>query len=245
VLTDINIEIEQGKFYSIIGPNGSGKTTLLKSMSKALEPAQNTVYINGTDISLLRSKEIARKISSVPQNTGLEFEFTVMDIVLMGRSPYLRRFQSEREEDIKKAVEAMKTTNTWHLREKSINRVSGGERQRVIIARALAQDAQIMLLDEPISQLDIHHQVELMNTIKKLNREKGITVIAVLHDLNIAAQYSDYMLLLSEGRIAVQGTPEAVLTQQNIKNIYKLDVLVMDNPINGKPLIIPLIQEGK
>lgn len=240
ILHNINLIIEKNKFYSIIGPNGSGKTTLLKNISKTLEPPKNTIFIDGKDLRDLRANHLAKEMAYVPQNTQINFDFSVMDIVLMGRTPYLKRFQSESSHDIETAKKAMDLTNIWHLRDKNINNISGGERQRVIIARAMVQQTKILLLDEPISNLDIHHQVNILDTIKTLNLEKNITVIAVLHDLNMAAEYSDYLILLHQGKIQAEGRPESVLTEDNIKKVYNMDICILKNPITKKPYIIPV-----
>jgi iron complex transport system ATP-binding protein len=238
ILTNINLAVDRGKFYSIIGPNGSGKTTLLRNISRNLEPAAHSVFIDDTDITGLSGRDMAKRLSVVPQNTNIEFDFSVTDIVLMGRSPYMKRFGSESQEDMEIAERAMRTTNTWHLKEKSINEISGGERQRVIVARALAQETDIMLLDEPVSQLDIHHQIEMMELICSLIRARALTAISVMHDLNLAAQYSDYLILISEGRIVCQGTPRQVITKENIESVYQLESCIIDNPITGKPYIM-------
>lgn len=240
ILSNVHLKIERNRFYSIIGPNGSGKTTLLKNISKTLEPRKSTVFVDKQDIASMKPREMARKMANVPQNTHIDFEFSAMDIVMMGRSPYFRRFQSESPKDVEIVKEAMLATSTWHLKDKNINEISGGERQRVIVARALAQQTDIILLDEPISQLDIHHQIELMDTVRKLVRESKVTVIAVLHDLNIAAQYSDSMILVHEGQVVLGGTPEQVLTEENIKRVYQLPVHIIKNPISGKPHVIPV-----
>lgn len=240
ILYNINLKIEKHKFYSIIGPNGSGKTTLLKNISKALEPDKNTIFIEEKDIRELKNKELAKKIAYVPQNTQIDFDFPVMDLVLMGRAPYLKNFQNESSTDIDIVKNAMKLTNTWYLKDRNINDISGGERQRVLIARALAQQTDILLLDEPISNLDIHHQISVLDTIKTLNIEKNITVVTVLHDLSIAAQYSDYLILMDKGKLQAQGIPEDVLTAENIKKVYDMDILILKNPITQKPYIIPV-----
>lgn len=240
ILDNINIKFEEGKFYSIIGPNGSGKTTLIKNISKLLEIKKESVFVNKCDLTKLSSKEFAKKISCVPQNTNIDFEFSVIDIVLMGRAPYLRRFQSESKDDLEIVKRAMEITNTWYLKDKRINEISGGERQRVIIARAIAQNTRIILLDEPISHLDIHHQVELLDTIRKLNEENNITVIAILHDLNMAAEYSDELILLSKGKIVAKGIPKEVLTKENIKQVYNIEINLIKNPVTKKPYIIPV-----
>jgi len=239
VLEDINLSIHENKFYGIIGPNGSGKTTFIRNLSRGLMPQKGTIYLEGNDITAFSNRELARKISYVPQNTHLEFEFSVMDIVLMGRSPYLKRLQSESKSDIDVVENAMKITNTWHLRNKNIGEISGGERQRVIIARALAQQAKIMLLDEPVSQLDIHHQIEILRMVKKLTEEKRLTAIISLHDLNLAAQYSDQVILLKKGRVFKQGSPYEVITEENIMEAYGIKVQVIKNITNGRPHIIP------
>lgn len=238
ILSDISLSIEKGRLYSIIGPNGSGKTTLLKNISKILEPMAKTIYIENDDITQLSGRDIARRISVVPQNTQIDFDFTVLDIVLMGRSPYMKRFQTENAEDIKIAENAMKLTNVWHLKDRNINEISGGERQRAIVARALAQQAGIMLLDEPVSQLDIHYQIELMETIRYLIKTSDLTVITVMHDLNLAAQYSDYLILLYKGDIVCQGTPKQVITKENIEEVYNLEAYIVNNPITGKPYVM-------
>lgn len=240
ILHSINLNIEKNKFYSIIGPNGSGKTTLLKNITKAVEPLKNTIFINELEIQKLKNKEFAKKIAYVPQSTQINFDFSVMDIVLMGRTPYLKRFQSEGANDIQIAKNVMKLTDTWNLKDKNINDLSGGERQRVIIARAIVQETGILLLDEPISNLDIHHQIKVLDTIKTLNKEQELTVVIVLHDLNLAAQYSDYLILINEGKIQSQGIPENVLTPENIKEVYNMEICILKNPITHKPHIIPI-----
>ncbi|NLL71254.1 MAG: heme ABC transporter ATP-binding protein [Epulopiscium sp.] len=240
ILDGVNLSIQKGKFYSIIGPNGSGKTTLLKNIGSILSPVKNTIFLEEQDITSLSRRKIAQKIASVPQNTEVDFSFTAFDIVLMGRTPYLGRFQGESKEDQKIAEEAMKMTHTWHFRSKKINELSGGERQRVIMARAIAQKTSLLLLDEPISHLDLQHQIEVMKMVKKLNQQQEVTVIAVLHDLNLAAEYSDIIILLHEGSILAMDHPKNVLTKERIKEAYGLEVYIMKNPMTQRPHIIPI-----
>lgn len=240
ILKNINLNIEEGKIYSIIGPNGSGKTTLLKHISKSVELQDKTIYIEDNDINKIKTKEFGKMAAVVPQNTNVEFEFSVFDIVLMGRTPYIKRFSEETEEDYRIAENAMKMTNTWHLRDRMINSLSGGERQRVIIARAIAQDTKIIMLDEPISHLDIQHQIEVLDMMKRLNKKKGITVIAVLHDINFAVQYSDKVILLYEGMVFNKGIPEEIITRESIRKVYNIDVIKSENPITNKPYFIPI-----
>lgn len=238
ILHDINLQFTKGKFYTILGPNGSGKTTLLKNISRAVPIKNKKVYIDDKDINSLSSKELAQNLASVPQNTNIDFEFTALDIVMMGRAPYLKRFQNEQKKDFEIVEESMKITNTFEFKDKNINELSGGERQRVIIARALAQDTDILLLDEPISNLDIQHQVEILDTVKFLS--KDITVIAILHDLNLAAEYSDSLILLKDGHIKAQGSVENVFTEKNLQEVYNMDVCLIQNPITGKPHVLPV-----
>jgi len=241
ILNNINLSFEKGKFYSIVGPNGSGKTTLLKNILKLIEVDKNTVFIENNEVTGLNSKELSKLISYVPQNTNIEFNFTVLDIVMMGRNPYLKRFQAEGKKDYEIAEEAMKTTNIWNLRDRSINTLSGGERQRVIIARALAQSTDIILLDEPISQLDIHHQINLMNLLKELTEKMNITVITVIHDLNYAIQYSDYLVFLNNGEVFTCGYPEEVITKENLSKVYNMEFHLMKNTLTNKPIILPAL----
>ena len=241
ILNNINVTIEQGKFYSILGPNGSGKTTLIRNISKALNAGKEKIFIGEKDICNYSSKALAKEIATVPQSTSTEFDFSVFDIVLMGRAPYITRFSTESEDDLKIAQRAMEITNTWHLKHKDINALSGGERQRVIVARAITQETDIIILDEPISHLDIHHQIEILKALKELNTEKHITIIAVLHDLNLAAAFSHSMILMHEGKVHTQGSPEQILKSETIKEVYGLDVQIIKNPVTGKPHLIPLM----
>lgn len=238
ILDNINIDFYGNSIYGIIGPNGSGKTTLLKNITRSLMPKDKSIYISDKDITSFSNKELAKVISYVPQNTNLEFEFSVMDIVLMGRTPYLKRLRSESSDDIKIAENSMKITNTWNLKDKNTGNISGGERQRAIIARALAQQSKIMLLDEPVSQLDIHHQVEILKILKRLKTEKKVTVIMSLHDLNLASQYCDKLILMDEGKIVKEGIPKEIIKKENIKKVYGIKVNVIENPINKNPLVI-------
>ncbi len=242
VLNGLTFSVAGGSFTGIIGPNGSGKSTLLKSLSRVLRPARGSVLLDDEDLYRLDTREVAKKMAVVPQETAVNFSFTVKDIVLMGRSPHLGRFQSEGERDFEVARRSMELTDTLHLADRLITAVSGGERQRVIIAKALAQEPKIILLDEPTSHLDINHQVEILSLLKRLNRENGLTIIAVFHDLNLAAQYCDSLILMKKGSIYTAGEPAEVLTADNIKEVYGASVLVRKHPVTGRPSIILLAQ---
>lgn len=222
VLDDISFELKSGEFLGIIGPNGSGKTTLLKTIATLLKPKIGSVLLDGKNLSKLSSREVARKIGMVPQNSATA-PFSLFDVVLMGRTPHLRRFERESKKDFEIAERAMRTTDIWHLRKRNLLEISGGERQRAAIARALTQKPQVLLLDEPTLHLDIKNQLEIMDMIKNLTK-KGLIVISVLHDLNLAARYSDFLLLLDRGKIASFGRVEKVLRSKTLEEVYGISV---------------------
>jgi iron complex transport system ATP-binding protein len=244
ILKDIGLQLDKNSFVGIIGPNGSGKTTLLRNISSWYKPDAGTVLIHGRDVLSYTSRALAHEMAFVTQNARIEFEFTAMDIVLMGRSPYISRFGSETQEDIEKSRKIMELTKTWELKDRSVTTLSAGEMQRVMIARALVQDTPILLMDEPISNLDINHQIQIMDLIKGYQREKGVTVVMVLHDLNIAAQYCEKLILLNRGEIFCSGEPESVLTRDNIRAVYGIDVHIMENPLSGHPMVVPISTLG-
>lgn len=229
ILKDISFNIKKGKFISIIGPNGSGKSTLLKNLNRIYTPNEGKVVLESVDINRIKTKELAKKIALVPQNTTIDYEFTVGEIVLMGRHPYKKRFQREDDNDYEIVKEALELTNTFHLKDRIITEISGGERQRVIIAKALAQNPSIILLDEPTSHLDINHQMEILSLLRKLNKEKGTTIVVVIHDINLASRYSDEVIMLNEGKIIGIGSPEKVITKENIEFAYNLKVVIEKN----------------
>lgn len=240
ILKEISFRVEQGSFVSIVGPNGSGKSTLLKNISALLVPQKGKVYLKSEEIFSIKPRELARKMAVVPQETVIQFPFTVLETVLMGRMPHQKRFQGDTPEDMAIARWAMELTNTWHLRERLIANISGGERQRVIVARALTQEPQVLLLDEPTSHLDLQHQMELLELLQSLNRTARVTVLAVLHDLNLASQFSEYVILLHQTRIFAAGRPEEVLTAHNIRQVYGIEVVITPNELTGRNNIIPV-----
>lgn len=243
IIKDISFEVQSKDFLGIIGPNGSGKTTLLRLLSRVLIPQQGSINMFCQDIFKLRPKEFCRKTSFVQQETLINFPFSVYEIVLLGRVPHLQRMQTETKHDIEQAISAMKLTDTLYLKDKFIDELSAGEAQRVMLAKALAQEPILLFLDEPTSHLDIGHQRQIMDLLKRLNQHNNLTIIMVLHDLNLASQYCSRILLLEEGKICRQGTPEEVLTYSNIEKVYKTVVLVNNNPVNGKPYIILVPEE--
>ncbi len=239
VLENINFSAKEGDFVGVIGPNASGKSTLLKSMSKALKPHTGVVLLNEKDVYTLKSAEIARTLAVVPQESVINFAFTALEVVLMGRTPHLNRFEMEGTKDLIIAKKALELTNAWYLAEKPINTLSGGEKQRVIIARALAQEPKVLLLDEPTHHLDINHQLEILDLIKRLNKEERVIVIAVFHDLTSASQYCDRLILLYKGRIFAAGRVREVLTPENIEKVYGMKVTVKQDDISGRLIIHP------
>lgn len=240
ILTDISFGLAPGSFVSIIGPNGSGKSTLLKNISAILPPQRGVVLIDGINAYKIKPKTLAQKMAVVPQDTLVQFPFTVLETVLMGRMPHLRRFQGETDQDMAVVKWAMEVTGTWQLKDRSITDVSGGERQRIIVARALAQEPQILLLDEPTAFLDLQHQLGLLELLQNLTRRGRLTVITVLHDLNLAAQFSQQIIMLHRSRIFAMGTPEQVLTAGNIREVYGIEVMVTPNSLTGRFNIIPV-----
>ncbi len=245
VLNGLTFSIERGSFTGIIGPNGSGKSTLLRCISRVLKPARGAVLLDEQNLYSLGSRDVARRMAVVPQETAVNFSFTVEEVVMMGRSPHLNRFQREGEKDIEITVRAMEMTNTGHLADRLITAISGGERQRVIIAKALAQEPEIILLDEPTSHLDINHQVEILSLLQRLNKEKRLTIVSVFHDLNLAAQYCDGLILMQKGRVFTMGKPEDVLTAGNIKDVYGANVLIRKHPVTGRPAVLLMARDSR
>ena len=240
-LDDITFQVKGEVFLGVMGPNGSGKTTLLRCISNVLSPHHGTVLIDKNDIRSLRRKDIAKNIGVVPQTSKVDFAFTVLEIVLMGRTPHIEGFKTESSMDYEITRNAMKSTNTLHLSDRAFDELSGGEKQRVIIARALAQQPKILLLDEPTVHLDISCQFEIMDLVKRLNEQEKIVVISVFHDLNLAAQYCDNLLLLDDGKIVSIGPPDDVLTPENIKNTYHVDVIIKKHPFMNTPYVTPYV----
>ncbi|TCK88004.1 iron complex transport system ATP-binding protein [Natranaerovirga hydrolytica] len=224
VLHNINLTFEKGKFYGILGPNGSGKTTLIKLLTGLLDHQQGEIILNKKKMNTIPRKALAKQIAYVPQMFNVKNAFLVKDIILMGRHPYIKRMHSPSLEDYKKVEEAIAETNIEPLKDRFINELSGGETQRVIIARALAQDTEIIILDEPISQLDIHFQYEIIKFLKKLCYEKNKTIIASLHDIGVALNYCEEVVMLKEGSIKAQGKTKDIITQKTIEETYGLKV---------------------
>jgi len=238
VLCDVSFEVARGDLVVVLGPNGAGKTTLLRTIAKVVSPKVGTVLLDGHDIAKLPVRQLMKTLSVVPQSEGSVFSFTVQDIVAMGRTPHLSPLAPLSQKDWRIIREAMEATDVWELKDRLFTELSGGEQRRVLIAKALAQEPQLLLLDEPTANLDLHYQLEVVELIQRLNRERGITVLAVLHDLNLAAMMGHRFILMHRGRIYAVGNADEVLTPQNIQQVYGVPVVVTRHPLNGKPIIL-------
>ncbi len=240
VLEDVSLEVVGGEILGIVGPNGSGKSTLLKCINQALRPQAGTVLLDGSDLSALTRREIAQLVGVVPQDAGVGFPFTVLDLVLMGRTPHLGPLDMEGPEDLGAAERAMRATGVDHLADRLVNEVSGGERQRVIIARTLCQQTQVLLLDEPTLHLDINHQLEVLELIQGLAAERDLVVVMATHDLGMASRYCDRLLLLDDGRVEATGIPTEVLSPENLRRVYGIETHISPHEPTGSLVIIPL-----
>lgn len=236
IIRDITFELPKGKILSIIGPNGAGKSTLLKCVIKTLSPRKGNIIIDQSDLTYLKRREIARILGYVPQKSSFTFPVTVFDTVLMGRRPYCGWRSSKI--DIQKTLKILDLLDIKELAMKEFSELSGGQQQKVLLGRALSQEPKILLLDEPTSNLDIKQQMETMDILRKMVTDKGISVVMVIHDLNLAAIYSDSILLLKEGVIHDFGDPFSVITKVNIKNVYGVDASIIKN--NGNPCVLPI-----
>lgn len=240
IFRDLNLSLEAGEILGLIGPNSSGKTTLLKLMDGLLQPRKGMVFLEGKDLGRLSRTEVARRVAVVPQEVKVPFAFTAEEIVLMGRAPFLGRFGWEKKPDLEIARESMALTDVTGLEDRPFAELSGGEKQRVLMARALTQQPRVILLDEPAAHLDLKHQVDLHALIRRLNRERGLTVLNISHDLNMAAEYSHRIVLLQRGSVYAVGTPWEVVTEENIRRVYETRVMVERNPLSGAPRVTPL-----
>jgi iron complex transport system ATP-binding protein len=240
ILENVSLSVKEGDFVGILGPNGSGKTTLLKSISRTLKPHKGTILLDKTDIYSMKSVDLAKHMAIVPQESTIGFSFSALDIVLMGRNPHMKRFQMESEKDMTIVKKAMLRTNTWHFADRPINELSGGEKQRVVIARALAQEPKILLLDEPLTHLDMINQLEIMDLVKELCVKEGMIVLTVIHDLNLAARYCTSALLLKGAKVFAAGTLDEVLTSENIKTVFRVDAIVKKSLVTNSLYVILL-----
>lgn len=241
ILNNISGRFKEGGFYGILGPNGSGKTSLVRHILRFIDVKHGLICLDNKDIKDYSRKELACSISFVPQNVNIDVSFTVYDIVAMGRNPYMKRFQDLSQKDRDLINHAMEVTNCAYLKDKAFSYLSGGEAQRVLVARAIAQDTKYLILDEPISHLDIRYQVELMETLKKLNEEENKTVIAILHDLNLSSAYCKEIFLMKDGKVYVEGSVKNVLTEENLKAVYDINFEIHKMKSKNSMFFIPVV----
>jgi iron complex transport system ATP-binding protein len=244
VVQGIDLELSAGDFLGLIGPNGCGKSTLIRTMAGVLPLLEGRIALEGRPLKSMARREVARFLGGVPQEAFQPFAFTVQEVVMMGRHPYLGRFQGPGPQDERIVREALEQTDAAHLAGRPITELSGGERQRVIIARALAQRPRVLLLDEPTNHLDINHQVEIFDLLYQLNQERGLALLCATHDLNFAAQYCNRILLMVQGRKFALGRPEEVITAQTIGRAYQVEVRVETDLETGLPRVIPLTKRS-
>lgn len=237
VVQNLSLRVKKGQVVSIIGPNASGKSSILKSIAGIIKPVSGKIFIEEKDISKMDSKKIAQKVSILLQQNKNPDDISIEELVYFGRYPHKKWFEAFEASDQKIIEEAMKLTNTFALRDKTLETLSGGERQRAWIAMALAQEPDILLFDEPTTYLDLAHQIEFLELVNRLNKETGVTVVLVLHDLNQAARYGNYLFAMKEGKIFAQGSPEEVLNPQNILSIYNIEAKIFNAA--GYPVVIP------
>jgi iron complex transport system ATP-binding protein len=238
-LENVNLSVKPGEIMALIGPNGAGKTTLMRAASGALRPQKGQISVNGENIASLSPSKRAAYMAVVPQARNLPEAFTVLETVSLGRTPYLGWLGTLNQKDRDKVRRAMEITEVWELRNRLIGELSGGEQQRVLLSRALAQDTPVLLLDEPTAHLDLHYQSGLLNLVYKLAKEECIAVLMALHDLNLVPLYAHKTALLVNGRLHALGRPDEVLTTQRLSKAYHMPLNVVSHPTYGTPLILP------
>ena len=239
-LDDVSVTVERGSLTGLLGPNGCGKTTLLNLLSGVLQPAHGQVSLNGIPLAGRSRRDIARHLAVVPQETHPAFDYTVMEMVLMGRHPHLGAFELEGPSDLALARDALAATGTDHLAGRAYMTLSGGEKQRVVIASALTQSPDVLLLDEPTASLDLGYQLEVAGLLRRLNRDRGVTMVLATHDLNLAASLCDRLILMRDGRVVAQGATRDVLTASSIRRIYDVDADVSFHGAAGHVTVTPL-----
>jgi iron complex transport system ATP-binding protein len=235
IVSDIDIHVPDGGFVGLLGPNGSGKSTILKAMYRVHRPANGRVLLDRADLLAMRPKQAARRVAVVAQESTVEFDLTVLEMVMIGRTPHKGPFDRDNDEDHSVVEQAIARVGCEHLTGRRFNTLSGGEKQRVLIARAVAQGADHLILDEPTNHLDVRYQVEILELIVGLD----VTVLAALHDLSLAALFCDTVHLLAGGRVAASGTPGHVITSEIVRHAYGADVLIVEHPETGTPHVIP------
>jgi iron complex transport system ATP-binding protein len=245
VLEDLNFQVKRGEFVGILGPNGSGKSTLVNALAGLLAPGGGAIELNGQDLQSLASRMRAQTTAVVPQSNDIRFPFSCLEVVLMGRYPRRRRLGTLTPEDLVASLRSMRQTTTEHLQERMVTEVSGGERQRVVIARALAQEPELLMLDEATASLDVRKKLEIFELCRELNREKGLTVLCAIHDLNLAAMYCRRLIILKDGRMVEDGPTEGVFTSDILSGVYETPMEVARHPVTNRLYAVMLpLSEG-
>lgn len=245
VLKDLTFQVSPGEMVGLIGPNGCGKSTIIRALSRIISPFSGKILLDDKDVTRIPRQDLARLLGVVPQMPLLPSAFTAFEIVLMGRNPHLGLFQYEGPRDLAIAWQAMEKTGTQSFAERRVSELSGGEIQCLLIARVLTQETKAILLDEPTANLDIGRQVEILDLIKSLCRQNNLAVLAALHDLNLASQYCDRLVLINNGRIHAEGTPKEVITARNIGDVYGAESCVYTHPVNGLPCVLLNAGDGR
>ncbi len=239
VVHGLDLAVPDGRVTVIVGPNACGKSTTLRALGRLLKPRGGAVLLDGTELARIPTKRIAQAIGLLPQSPIAPEAITVADLVSRGRQPHQHWWQQWSDADERAVTDAMDRTDVTALADRPVDELSGGQRQRVWIAMALAQETDVLLLDEPTTYLDISHQVEVMDLVRQLNHERGRTVVMVLHDLNQAARYADHLVAMKAGRIVAEGRPEEVVTAELVREVFGLDSVVVPDPVTGSPLVVP------
>jgi iron complex transport system ATP-binding protein len=240
IIMNLDLAIPAGKITTLVGPNGCGKSTLLRGLARLLKPRAGTVYLDGADIFKLSTKAVAKRLGILPQGPVAPEGLTVRDLVAQGRYPYQNWLQQWSKEDERLVEQALATTGMTPLADRALDTLSGGQRQRAWIAMALAQDTEILLLDEPTTFLDLAHQVEVLDLLYELNQTEGRTIVMVLHDLNQACRYADYLVAVREGQVWAEGVPAQVMTEAMVRQVFGLECRIVTDPVAGSPMCVPL-----
>ncbi len=239
-LDDVSLDVGEGEVVGLVGPNGAGKSTMLSIISGVLRPSSGSITLDGVDLLSMKIKHRAKRVAALPQEPISPPGFTVLDLVLMGRNPHVGLFRWESRRDVEAAARAMEMTRVRGLAQRPLDALSGGERRRAFTAAALAQEAPVLLLDEPTASLDLAHQIGIMDLVSELRQERGRAVLAAIHDLTLAAQYCDRLVLLSEGRVCADGRAEEVLSPETISQTYGAEVSILRHPAGGTPVVLPV-----
>ena len=239
IVDELDLVVPPGRITAIVGANGCGKSTLLRSLARLLSPRAGHVLLDGKELHTLASKDVARRLGLLPQSPVAPEGIAVADLVGRGRHPHQKLLSRWSERDYQVVAQSLAATGTEDLADRSVDELSGGQRQRVWIAMALAQETDILLLDEPTTFLDVAHQIDVLDLLTDLNRDRGTTIVMVLHDMNLAARYADHLFALREGRVVASGAPKDVMTSALIRDVFDLDALVVPDPVSGSPIVLP------